>query len=257
MARFEDYATQYKCVHMERRDGVLEMRLHSNGGPLQWNDTIHTELPDAFYQVGQDIENKVVILTGTGNAFIPAVDPESFHFDPSTPPVALDRIYREGKWLIQNLLNISVPMIAAVNGSARVHPELPLFCDIVLASEDAEFQDQHMSWGIVPGDGTHIAFPLAFGMNRGRYLSLTSAVVTAQQALEWGGVMEVLPASKLKARAWEIALDLAKKPILALRYGREALTLEIQRMVRANLTTGLALEGFSSGYGSWGSSLHK
>lgn len=257
MSRFEHYGHCFECVRMERRNGVLEMVLHSDGGPLQWNDTIHTELPEAFYAVGQDVENKVVILTGTGDGFIPAIDSGSFHFDPSTPPVALDRIYREGKALIQNLLNISVPMIAAVNGPARVHAELALFCDIVLASEHAEFQDSHMQWGIVPGDGTHIAFPMAFGVNRGRFLSLTSAVVTAQQALEWGGVVEVLPPEKVRARAWEIAESLAQKPLLALRYAREALTVEIQRQIRAHLSLGLALEGFSSGYGSWGSTLHE
>jgi enoyl-CoA hydratase/carnithine racemase len=256
VAKLENYADRYQCIRMERRDGVLEMALHSNGRPLLWNDSIHADLPEAFYQVGQDPENRVVILTGTGEAFCPGPDPDSFHLDASLPPVALDRIYREGKALIENLINIPVPMIAAVNGPARGHSELLLFCDIVLASETAEFHDPHLNYGIVPGDGIHIAFPMAFGMNRGRYLALTGATVTARQALEWGAVAEVMPIARLRPRAWELAADLARRQILGLRYTREVLTREIQRQVRENLSFGLALEGFSSGYGSWGSTLH-
>lgn len=252
----EDYADTYRDIRFERRDGVLEMTLHSGGGPLLWNDRIHTDLGDAFHRVGQDTENRVVILTGAGEAFCPGPDPTSFHFDSSLPPVALDQIYREGKAMLFNQLAVPVPMIGAVNGPAAAHSELPLFCDIVLASDTAVFSDQHLNWGIVPGDGIHIAYPMAFGMNRGRHLALTGTAVSARQALEWGAVAEVLPPERLRDRAWEIASDLATRPILGLRYTRELLTREIQRQMRDHLGYGLALEGFASGYGSWGSSLH-
>jgi enoyl-CoA hydratase/carnithine racemase len=257
MFTFEEYSKRYSRIVFERRSGVIEMRVHTNGGPLQWSDTIHTELVEAFHCVGQDTENRVVILTGTGNSFCNSVEPGSFKFDPSVPPVALDQVYREGKGFITNLLNIRVPVIAAVNGPVTAHSELTLFNDIILAADTTIFQDNHMTYGIVPGDGIHVAYPIAFGMNRGRYLALTGAVVTAQQALDWGAVAEVMPLDKLRDRAWELALGLAQKPILALRYTREILTREIQRQLHDNLGIGLALEGFASGYGIWGhSSLH-
>jgi enoyl-CoA hydratase/carnithine racemase len=142
-------------------------------------------------------------------------------------------------------------MIAAVNGPLLSHAELALLCDIVLASETAVFQDRHLARGIVPGDGIHIAFPLVFGINRGRYLALTGKKVTAQEALAWGAVAEVLPGPDLNARAWQIARELATQPILALRYTRELMTRELQRLLHENLGYGLALEGFASGYGSW------
>jgi enoyl-CoA hydratase/carnithine racemase len=256
MMKFPQYADSFRDIRMERRDGVVEMRLHSNGDSLLWNDVIHTELVEALYRVGQDAETRVVILTGAGDDFCPGPDPASFHFDGSVPPVALDRIYRDGKALMLNLLSIPVPMIAAVNGAAASHSELALLCDIVIASETASFSDPHLGFGIVPGDGIHIAYPLAFGMNRGRYLALTGKRVTAQQALAWGAVSEVVPSDGLRDRAWELALELAKRPILGLRYTRELLTREIQRQMQENLGLGLALEGFSSGYGAWGSTLH-
>jgi enoyl-CoA hydratase/carnithine racemase len=252
MRRFEDYANRYRYIRMRRVDGILEMVLHSDDKPLLWNDGIHEELLDAFLDIGRDRDNRVVILTGTGDAFCPGPQPGAFAFDPSVPPVALDNVYRDGKAMLMNQLAIPVPMIAAVNGPAHAHCELALLCDIVLASETASFRDRHLEWGIVPGDGIHIAFPIAFGMNRGRYLALTGAEVSAQQALEWGAVSEVLPPEQLNERAWEIARYLAARPILGLRYTRELLNREIQRLMNDHLGFGLALEGFSSGYGVWG-----
>jgi enoyl-CoA hydratase/carnithine racemase len=257
MIHFDEYIDRFRDIRMERRDGVLEMTLHSGDGPLRWNDVIHEELPEAFRVVGQDLENRVVILTGQGDAFLLPSGGGSFTLDPSVPPVALDAIYREGMALLVNELAVPVPMIAAVNGPSLAHSELALLCDIVLAASTAVFQDRHLRMGIVPGDGIHIAYPMAFGINRGRYLALSGAQVTAQQAYDWGGVAEIVEPELLRERAWELATYLAARPILGLRYTRQAITLEVQRLVREQLGYGLMLEGFASGYGVWDGSLHQ
>lgn len=256
MRTFDDYQHSYQCIALERDDGILNVRLHSGGRSLLWNDKIHWELVDLFYNITHDPENKVVILGGTGDSFCAGPDPDSFHFDASVPPVGLDHIYREGKALLENLINIRCPIIGAANGLVHAHPELILLSDIVIASETASFRDPHLEYGIVPGDGIHIAFPLVFGMNRGRYLALTSEAVSARQALDWGAVAEVVPSEKLLPRAWELARKLSAKPVLSLRYSREALTREIARQIHAHLGHGLALEGLASGFGAWGTSLH-
>ena len=59
---------------MRREDGILEMRLHTDDGPLRWGLGPHGELPDAFAEVGRNRDNRVVILTGTATnspAFAP------------------------------------------------------------------------------------------------------------------------------------------------------------------------------------------
>jgi enoyl-CoA hydratase/carnithine racemase len=66
MSKLEDYARKYKTIRMERRNGILQMTLHTDGGPLRWGFVPHGELPEAFYDVGSDRENRVVIITGTG-----------------------------------------------------------------------------------------------------------------------------------------------------------------------------------------------
>jgi hypothetical protein len=80
MSKFDDYANKYRTIRMERRNGILQMTLHTDGGSLRWGFLPHGELPDAFYDVGADRENRVVIITGTapsspGRGRIPAPRP--------------------------------------------------------------------------------------------------------------------------------------------------------------------------------------
>ena len=173
MPQFSDYATKYQHMRMERdEDGVLEVTLHSDGGSLQWDFVTHEELPRAFYEIAEDQENRVVILTGSGEDFIGPRETGGPHrLFTSTPSIPfLEKVIFEGKQLLMNFLNIQAPVISALNGPAWRHSELPLLADIVIASDTVAFQDSgHFYGGLVPGDGMHIVFPLLIGMNRARY----------------------------------------------------------------------------------------
>ncbi len=244
MSTFDDYANKYQTIRMERRHGILQMTLHTDGGPLRWGFLPHGELPDAFYDVGRDRDNRVVIITGTGAEFSgPRANPGTSSF-PSRPAIErIDRIHWEGRHLLMKLLEIEVPVISAINGPAWRHSEIPLLCDIVLAADTAQFQDSaHFPSDVVPGDGMHIVYPLLLGMNRGRYFLLTGQTLDAQKALELGLVAEVLPPDKLLARAWELAEDLARRPTLLLRYTRLLLTEALRRQMHDLLGYGLGME---------------
>jgi enoyl-CoA hydratase/carnithine racemase len=156
------------------------------------------------------------------------------------------RLMREGRDLLTHLLDIEVPVISAINGPVYIHSELPVLGDIVLAAETAEFADlTHVVYGVVPGDSVHVIWPMLLGPNRVRYFLLTGQRLSAAQALEWGVVSEVLPKEKLLARAWELATELEKKPVVALRNTRLALTQQIKKRLLDELGYGLALEGMA------------
>ena len=245
MIQLEDYATKYRHVQMERRDGILLVTMHSDGGKVRWGAGPHEELGYAFHDIGADRRNKVVILTGSGEAFIDAIATSGRA--ETIGPRAWDRVYWDGKKLLTNLLDIEVPMIAAVNGPATIHAELALLCDIVLAADHAVFQDAaHFSGGLVPGDGVHVVWPLLLGINRARYFLLTGQILSAKEALDLGVVNEVLPREDLLPRAWALGAQLAQQPPLTLRYARVALTQNLKKLMLENLGYGLALEGLGA-----------
>lgn len=253
MSNFDDYSKKYQSVRMRREDGILEMQFHTAGGPLRWSKHAHVDLECAFLDAGRDRDNEIIILTGTGDEYSgPAVQPsgQGGHHNPRKPVTAeeWDKLwYWEGKHLLMNLLNIEVPMIAAINGPALRHAEIPLLCDIVLAAEGTTIQDSaHFNGGLVPGDGVHVVFPLLMGVNRGRYFLLTGQVLNASEAKELGLVSEVLPVNNLLPRAWELARQLRQRPALLRRYTRVLLTQDLKRRMHELLGYGLALEGLAA-----------
>jgi len=245
--RLGDYENRYQSIRFRREDGILEMTLHTDGGPLQWGRQPHADLEEAFLNIARDRENQVVIMTGMGEAFSgPVAEPESNLAAHNQSPEEWGELGRESVNLLTNLLNIDVPMIGAVNGPAARHAELPVMCDIVLASENASFQDSaHFVGGLVPGDGMHVIFPLLMGTNRGRYFLLTGQTLGARQAYEFGLVNEVLPPEELLPRAWEHARNIMRQPELNRRYTRILLTEHMRRQLNDLLGYGLALEGLA------------
>jgi enoyl-CoA hydratase/carnithine racemase len=243
MSDLADYGLRYKTVRMRREDGILEVALHDAGGPAVWaagKGDIHDELGEVFYNIGRDPENRVVILTGTGDEFLVQT-----RFGDDLPDAAYwDRIYKEGKDLIQNLLEIEVPVIGAVNGPAHVHAELVTMSDIVIASERATFADKaHIPGGTVPGDGVHVWWPMLLGPNRGRHFLLTGEEIDADEAKRLGFVAEVVRHDNVRSRAWEIARQLVTKNQQVLRYTRVATVQHIKRRMLDDLGYGLMLEG--------------
>jgi enoyl-CoA hydratase/carnithine racemase len=241
---FESYREKYANVRMQREDGILEVMLHTRGGPLEFDGYVHESLVHAFRDIGDDRDNHIVILTGAGAEFCTRISPEGFDF---FTPTGYDKILREGTKALENLLDIEVPMIAAINGPASVHSEYALLCDIVIAAEDAFFQDApHPAFGIVPGDGLHVVWPEVIGEIRGRYFLLTGQKLSAGEAKDYGAVNEVMPREVLLRRAWELARALHKQDPLTLRYTRMALTTRFRRRLQESLSYGLALEGISA-----------
>ena len=250
--RFSEYKDSYEHYQFELSpEGVLFMQCHTNGGPLEWYWESHDRMADAFADIAGDREIKVVIHTGTGDTYnalwgkpvTADQKPLYMAYDDAEGVSIMDEKSWYGRMIIENLLAIDVPMIAAVNGPCTMHSEVPLLMDIVLASEDAYFQDlSHFPRGMVPGDGQHVVWDQLVGPGRARALLLTGYKLSAQEAREWGVVWEVLPKDKLVDHAWEIARDLAMRPPIALRNTRHLFTQNLKRAFLNELDHGLQAE---------------
>jgi enoyl-CoA hydratase/carnithine racemase len=245
MTHFDSYRESFPNARLTRsKTGVLEVALHTNGDTLVFNGYTHEQFVDLFHEVGSDPDNRVVILTGSGGAFMEQISPEGFDF---FSPRGYDKIYREGRKVLMNILDVEVPLIAAVNGPVRLHSEYILLADIVLATPSTVFQDKpHFEMGVASGDGVQLLWQETIGTIRGRYFIMTRQELDAQTAKEWGAVNEIVPADKLLARAREIAEALAKLPPLTTKYTRIAMSQKLRRIIDEGVTLGLALEGISA-----------
>jgi len=245
MTKFETYRATFPNARLSRKpNGVLEVILHTDGGKLIFNGHTHEQFVELFHAIGEDRDNRAVILTGSGDAFMDTITPEGFDF---FSPQGYDKILREGRKVLSNILDIESPMIAALNGPVLLHSEYALLTDIILATPETVFQDKpHFEFGIVPGDGVNLLWPEVIGSIRGRYFILTRQRLDAQTAKDWGVVNEIVPADRLRTRAHEIADGIAALPPLTSRYTRIALTQSLRRIVDEGVGYGLALEGISA-----------
>jgi len=245
MVKFDTYREAFPNARLSRKpNGVLEVALHTDGGKLVFNGHTHEQFVHLFHVIGEDHANRVVILTGSGDAFMDAISPEGFDF---FSPQGYDKILREGRKVLSNILDIEVPMISALNGPVLLHSEYALLTDIILATPQTVFQDKpHFEFGIVPGDGVNLLWPEVIGSIRGRYFILTRQLLDAPTAKDWGVVNEIVPADRLLARAHEIADGIAALPPLTSRYTRIALTQKLRRILDEGSGYSLALEGISA-----------
>src|SRR5437660_12699530 len=128
-----DYLAAYRSLRLSRDSkGVLVAEFHSNGGPFRFTAQDHTEFVDAFYRIAQDRTNKIVILTGAGGEFIPEIDFSSFCN--VADPGVWSQVHDEGAQLLENIANIRVPVIAAIEGRAHVHSEYALLASVIVAA---------------------------------------------------------------------------------------------------------------------------
>jgi enoyl-CoA hydratase/carnithine racemase len=244
-----DYLTAFKTAELTMDDdGVLVIKLHSRGASLGWNGFPHRELPEVFARVAADRQVRAVVLTGTGQSFIELIAEFEVGIAQGKATAAMmdDGLF-EGNRLLDQLLAIEVPVIAAVNGPVDVHAELALLSDIVICSDDTYFQDAaHVPSGLVPGDGVQVIWPLLIGFNRARYFLLTGEKIDAAEALRLGLVSEVHPKDAVLPRALAHARRLAVcNPVFA-RNTRLLFTSQLRQALTLEVSRGLALEAVAS-----------
>jgi enoyl-CoA hydratase/carnithine racemase len=191
-----DYFAVYRSLTLTRdTNGVLTAKFHTNEGPFTFTAQDHTELVDAFYRIAQDRANKVVILTGAGGDFIPSIDFSSF--GSVADPGVWSQIHDEGVQILENIANIRVPVIAAIEGRAHVHSEYALLANVIVASEGATFHDApHFAGSIVPGDGIFTTWSYRAGAGRAEAFLLNPHPLTSRIAHDWGWSLKLSPTGR-------------------------------------------------------------
>ena len=240
-----DYFDKYQNLAFSRDDGVLTLRFHTDGGPIVFTGQTHEDLPPALEEVALDPDNRAMVITGTGDAFMDKIDGPSL--GEIFKPAGWEKTRAEGAKVLQRLIDLPMPVVAVANGPATVHSEYLLLADIHVASERAVYGDYpHPAFGITGGDGVQVVWEEVVGTARAKWLLWTGETIDAQTALQWGVVSEVVAHDRALKRGVEIARSLAAKPALYRSLQKQTLNVNMRRRITQDVPFGMALEGLTA-----------
>jgi len=224
-------------VLFEKRDGVAWLTLNRPAAYNAINLDARDELWTLLEVIALDPEIGVVIFKGAGDrAFSSGADLGDFGTAPSFAEARRGRRERD---IWGRLAFFEKPLIAAVQGYALgAGCELSLYCDFRIASEDARFGLPEVTLGYLPTAGGSQTAPRIMGIGRALDLILTGTPITAQQALDWGLVHQVVPREQLYETAEALARRLVAQPAAALQATKAA----VIQGLDVTLAQGLELE---------------
>ena len=236
--RSEDFTT----LKLARVGHVLRVTIdHPSSALNAVDERLHHDLTALCAGLKRETEARAVVLTGRGRAFSAGGD---FAWFPALQePGRLEALRRDAKQLVWDLLDVEVPIVAAVNGHAMgLGASIALLCDVIFMADTATIGDPHVRVGIVAGDGGAAIWPLALGPARAKEYLLTGDPLTAAGAERIGLVNHVVPAAELDAQAKAFAARLAAGAPLAVRYTKLAVNKLVKEALNVAFDTSTALE---------------
>ncbi|MGH9061786.1 MAG: enoyl-CoA hydratase [Acidimicrobiales bacterium] len=198
-------------------------------------NALSSALRDQFFAALADAESDdavdVVILTGTDPVFCAGLDLKELGEKSALPDIS-------PRWPAMRK-----PVIGAINGAAVTGGlELTLYCDILIASEQARFADTHARVGLLPTWGLSVRLPQKVGVGLARRMSLTGDYLSADDALRAGLVTEVVPHDRLLQAARAVAASIVGNNQAAVR----ALLESYHRIDESQTGQGLLIEAESA-----------
>ncbi len=235
----------------ERHGAVALVRLDRPEARNALSPEMMDELGAAIERLDHDDEVRAIVIAGSDEVFAAGADIRALR----------DRTFGEALFhptslFWKRLAGCRTPLIAAVSGFALGGGcELALSCDMIVASETAEFGQPEITLGIIPGGGGTQRLARVLGKQRTMELVLTGRRFSAQQAFEWGIVNKVdkawlnsaIDLARVVASGPPVAAKLAKQAVLAADESGLAAGLEQERrLYELAMATQDRLEGMSA-----------
>ncbi|WP_235748758.1 enoyl-CoA hydratase/isomerase family protein [Nocardia coffeae] len=234
-----------ECVIVSADGPVRVVTLNRPDARNAFSAEMHLAVLAAFREVCADPKARAVVLTGAGRAFSAGGDIDDFAVLADDLGQRRARL-REGRQIFEDLVNVHLPVVAAVNGPAvGLGCTLAAACDIVHISEATYMADPHVQVALVAGDGGAVAMPLNIGLLRAKRYLLLGDRIPAADAVALGLATYADPADQLMANAMESARKLADLPPQAVQDTKMVLNQHLRQASVSMLGYGLAAESQS------------
>jgi enoyl-CoA hydratase len=206
------------------------------------NAELHTALLAAIRDVAAEPDVRAVVLTGAGSAFSAGGDFGLIH-KMQDDPDARRSTFETSRALFRAVVDLDVPIVAAVNGPAvGAGCSFALMADVVFMSDSTYLADPRVAIGLVSGDGGAVLLPLLAGLPAARAYLLTGDRIPAAEAHRLGLVHKIVPTEHVLSEALDFAQRLVALPPLALRATKRALNLHVALAAAAVFDFSLAAE---------------
>jgi enoyl-CoA hydratase len=201
--------------------GLVTMNRPREMNPIDWGTGL--ALGRVFDELVADHRVRVVAITGAGRAFSAGGDMKKYQVlqrDPQDFPRFLADLHR----VFVRISEYPKPFVALVNGVAVAGGlELVLSCDLAIAARSARIGDAHLPFGQMGGGGVLTLLPRVVGPARARELIFSGRTLTADEALDWGLVAQVVADDELVKAGIDFATEVAKKSPLAVGNAKQVL----------------------------------
>ncbi len=225
---------EYQTILTEVHERVGLIRLNRPRAFNALNAQLMQELTDALSAFDADPAIGAIVITGNEKVFAAGADIKEM-----AAATAADMLTSGYIDLFDRIRTVSKPIIAAVSGWALGGGfELAMTCDMIVASETAQFGQPEINLGIIPGAGGTQRLTRTVGKYLAMEIVLNDRRLKAEEALRFGLVNRVVPVERYLDEALALAQQLAARAPLALRIAKEA----VNRALETSLTEGLAYE---------------
>jgi enoyl-CoA hydratase len=221
-------------VLVEREPPIAVVRLNRPEALNALNDELMTELVDALVTLDDDDEIRCIVLAGSERAFAAGADIGQMA---EASAMEMYEARRIDRW--DAIRRIRTPLVAAVSGFCLGGGnELAMACDLIVASESAQFAQPETGLGIIPGAGGTQRLTRAIGKAKAMDVILSGRFLTAEEAERAGLVARVVAKEAWLDEAKRVALAIASKGPVAQRLAKES----VNRAHETSLEAGLDYE---------------
>ncbi len=214
----------YEFIKAEKKGHVTTVTINRPDVMNSISPLVSVEMDHAFNDFDTDPQQWVCIVTGAGEKAFSAGN--DLKFQAVNGPAKMREIMqgvKGGFAGITSRFDCYKPFIAAVNGLALGGGfEIALACDVIVASEKASFGFPEPRVGLIPGAGGVHRLPRQIPYHLAQYMIMTSKRITAQQAMQYGLVAEIVPLSELISTAEKIAAEILLGAPISIRAAKEA-----------------------------------
>jgi 2-(1,2-epoxy-1,2-dihydrophenyl)acetyl-CoA isomerase len=205
-----------KRIRLDEDGGVAVITLARPEGATAIDVVAAEELAEAALFCDQTAGVRAVLIRGEGPIFSGGGDLRSFRDAGDDVPTLLKRITQGLHMALSRFARMDAPVVAAVGGTAAgAGMSLTCAADLVIAADNARFTMAYTKIGLTPDGSSTYWLPRRIGLGRTRDLMLRNRLLSAAEALIWGVVDEIVPASDLDAHARRVASELAEGPTKA------------------------------------------